>query len=317
MRKVYAGFGLQLHSGFALPGMVSRPADGLPAVVLELETPAQLEAQWSGPAFPNPWRGRLGDGEIFAVEWGEEGDLLFSYGKRARFHLDRDAARLGCVPADATSADWQRVLITRVLPNVSLARGREALHASAVATPAGVVAVAAPSGMGKSTLAAELMRRGWPLFADDTVILERSAGAVIAHPASPHTNLPATEADGEFEPPGSTLAVLAGERWLAVESASERPGKLAALVLLERGPGARLEATPLQASPLAIAPYMLGLPEEQADRAAARFALYSDLVDAAELLRLTADPAARPPDLADTLESALDLGSRAVAGGAA
>src|SRR5207245_620438 len=102
---------------------------------------------------------------------------------------DADGGRLGCAPRDVTMLDWQRVLLSRVLPNVSLARGREALHASAVETPLGILAVAAPSGTGKSTLAGELMNRGWPLFADDVLVLSRGSGGVEAHPASPHMNV--------------------------------------------------------------------------------------------------------------------------------
>ena len=49
--------------------------------------------------------------------------------------------------------------------------GHEALHAAALDSPDGVVAIMAPSGAGKSTLALELLRQGWPLFADDVLTL--------------------------------------------------------------------------------------------------------------------------------------------------
>ena len=230
MTKSYAGFGLQPRSAFALPGMAPRAAAGLPSLELELETSAQLEQAWSGPASPQPWRGQLGDGETFTVEWGVSGDLRFGYGERASFRLDPAGTRLGCAPVTAEDLDWQRVLITRVLPNVSLARGREALHASAIDTPLGVVAIAAPGGMGKSTLALELIGRGWSLFADDTVVLEQSVDSVLAHPASPHLNLPVSAPDAEAL--GTCLADLAGEHWIAVGSSCDRPRPLGALVLL-------------------------------------------------------------------------------------
>jgi hypothetical protein len=316
VRNTYAGFGLQLRSAFALPGMVPQPATGLPSLELELQTPAQLEDAWSGSASPRPWRGRLGDGEVFAVEWGREGDLRFAYGERARFLLDRAGGHLGCAPQNAQDFDWLRVLITRVLPNVSLARGREALHASAVETPTGVLAVAAPSGMGKSTLATEMLGRGCPLFADDTVVLERRDGEVLGHPGSPHTNLPAAEAE-RAEALGSLLAELGEERWLALSDIGDRPRRLAAVVILERAPGKRLEAMRLDSSPLPLAPYMLGLPDEEDERAAARFGLYSDLAESVPLWRLSADSAASAAELADALESALELRFRAAAGGAA
>ena len=56
-----------------------------------------------------------------------------------------------------------------VLPLALQALGREVLHASAVKVPAGVIALCAVSGTGKSTLACALSRRGHELWADDAV----------------------------------------------------------------------------------------------------------------------------------------------------
>lgn len=317
MLESYAAFGLALRSSFPLPGMVLAGGDGLPAITLALETPAELQAAWSGALASSPWRGRLGDGQEFTIEWGVGGDLLFTYGERAFFRLDASRARLGCAPRDPSALDWQRVLLSRVLPSVSIANGREALHASAVETPLGVVAVAAPSGMGKSTLASELVQRGWPLFADDVLALSPGTEAVEAHPASPHMNL-ASEAAGaaRLEELGTVLGTLAGERWTAVRGASREVRPVAAVVLLERAPGLSLETKVLSPSPLILAPYMIGLPEDFG-RDPTRFTLYSDLAEAAVLLRLTADQTDRPADLAETLERALDLKAPLAVQGAA
>jgi hypothetical protein len=317
VQTAYTAFGLALESSFELPGMAPAGADGLPSVALDLETPGEMQAAWSGGITASPWRGRLGDGEEFTIEWGTHGDLLFTYGERACFRLAAGRDHLGCAPKDVSSLDWQRVLLTRVLPNVSQAHGREALHASVVETPLGVVAVAAPSGMGKSTLASELVQRGWPLFADDVLTLSPGAEAVVAHPGSPHMNL-ASESVGAARPEelGTVLGTLAGERWTAVHGASREARRVAAVVLLERAPGLSLEAEVLSASPLVLAPYMLGLPGGFGHKAT-RFALYSDLAESAVLLRLTADPEDPPSVLAETLERALDLKAPLALGGVA
>jgi hypothetical protein len=57
-----------------------------------------------------------------------------------------------------------------VLPVVLLGRGFEALHASAVEGPEGVIALCAASGTGKSTLALALAGNGLAHWADDTVV---------------------------------------------------------------------------------------------------------------------------------------------------
>lgn len=314
MVESFPAFGLSIEARFALPIASAVTDPGRPEVVLEIESPAQLESRWSGSASPKAWQGMLGDGQDFAVEWGRGGDLLFRYGRRARFHLDAGRARLGCAPSDPAAVAWRRVLLTRVLPNVGIAHGYEALHASGVMTDRGVVAIVASSGTGKSTLALELMKRGWPLFADDTVMLGRCGDAIEAHPSTPFINLPAAADDvGTL---GTYLGPVDGERWVAVANPAETASRVAAIVLLERGPGEHLGALPAGESPLALAPFMLGLPDD-GGRDLARFALYADLVEDARLLRLTAEEAHRPADLAEALEHSLGFAPRLPLGEAA
>ncbi len=69
-----------------------------------------------------------------------------------------------------------------VLPRVLHTRGQEALHASAVLTRDGVVALCATSGTGKSTTAFGLSQRGWPLWADDAVAFEALDSSIRALP---------------------------------------------------------------------------------------------------------------------------------------
>jgi hypothetical protein len=312
MEKSYSAFGLELRSGFPLAGMTPvRPA-GLPVLALSLETPAELEDVWVAAEGAGAWRGMLSDGNELKIERGP-GGLLFSYGSRARFRLDPVAGRLGCAPLDPTALDWQRVLLDRVLPQASLAFGREAIHAAAVETPLGVVAIAAAGGTGKSTLAAEMVRRGHRFFCDDVLVLG-GGGAVVAHPGAPHMTLDPAGGSVDVAVEGSALGVLDGECWIEVAAAAApAPRPVAAVALLERAAGLSLEAESLPASPLALAPFMLGLPDDDG-RDGRRFALYSDLVEATKLLALRGDAADSPRAFADELERAVGLGARASSG---
>lgn len=68
-----------------------------------------------------------------------------------------------------------------VLPLLLAGRGSTVLHASGVVGAGGGLAIAAPSGTGKTTLAASLERRGWARFADDAVWIHLTdAGGVEA-----------------------------------------------------------------------------------------------------------------------------------------
>jgi len=315
MQTRYVAYGLELRSSFPLPGMTPVAAEELPSVAprlpsltLRRRTPEELTSAWSGSNGPPAWRGRLGDGRDLTVERGKAGDLLFTYGdrcgERARFRLHASREVLDCAARD-DRPDWQRALIGKVLCNVSVMRGYEALHAAAVDSPEGVVAFAGPSGAGKSTLATELMRRGWPLFADDALVLKREASGVRAHPATPHMTLAEDPPDAiESLELGTILANLAGEQWIAADLLRQEPRPVRMLCLLERAPGLALHAQVLPANPLLLAPYMLGFQGDR-ERQRRRFHLYADLIGSTTLVGLTGEIEDRPCDLADLLERVL------------
>jgi hypothetical protein len=301
---LYVAYGLALRSSFALPGMAPADAQGLIPLALELASQEQLASVWSGADGRISWRGRLGDGSDLAIDSGSARDLLFSNGERASFHLDAHKRRLLCVPRRA-GLDWQRTLVTKVLSAISVMCGYEALHASAVESPWGAIAIAAPSGMGKTTLALELMRRGWPLLSDDVVAMTNTRDGVLAFPGTPHLNVAHRLPDGiEPEQIGTTLSILGGERWIAAEAIAHTASPLNAVCLLERASGLALDVELMPRNPLPLAPYMLGLPEDL-ERERRRFELYADLTASVPLLHVSCDLSDHPADVADLIEQAL------------
>lgn len=303
METRYVAYGLALRSSLGLPGMVPAGTEGLLPLDLELATPTRLASKWSGPAGAPVWSGRLGDGSELTVQHGTAGDVLLTHGEHARHHLDARRRSLAVAPLRRGS-DWQRALLTKVLPIVSLMRGYEALHASAVDSPWGAVAIVAPTGMGKTTLALELMRRGWPLLSDDVLVMTATPEGVWAYPGTPHMNIaPNPSSGGCADDIGRTLAMLADERWVAVHDVVPEPRPVHAICLLERECGSPLDIQVLPSSPLPLSPYMLGLPGD-AQRDRARFELYADLAAQARLLRITRDATTPPAQLADLLEQA-------------
>jgi hypothetical protein len=306
MAERFSLFGLELCADFPLPCLVPSEGNGRPEVRLSLVSSAHLEAAWSGRVVPGRWRGLLGDGEPFEIERGRAGDLLFAYGGRARFHLSADARALACCPADVSDRAWLRALVTKVLPNVAIANGYEALHASAVGDERGAILILAASGGGKSTLALELARRGFSFLADDVVVLGHGERGVEAHPAGPFVNLPPRGARDALTPhilldPGPL------KQWVAVEGAAIRPTMVRALVRLELSTGGVLGAWSMGPSPVPLTPFMLGLPDDEG-RDGERFELYSDLVESARMVRLTAGIGNGPADLAETLLRAFTAG---------
>src|SRR5437868_7089772 len=80
--------------------------------------------------------------------------------------------------AENVETDYRRA----VLPMALQAHGQEVIHASAVITEDGVVAFCGRSQTGKSTVAYGLHRRGYRVWADDTLVFDASAEFVQVIP---------------------------------------------------------------------------------------------------------------------------------------
>ncbi len=169
-----------------------------------------------------------------------------------------------------------------VLPMVLQTRGREVLHASAVLTPRGVVALCAVSGVGKSTTAFALSRQqGWPLWADDAVAFEASGAGVTAIPLPFSLRLlPET---ATFFARGSTA-----EDEMRPRVATARGGaseQLAALLVLNRkmdnhsGAAVRIRRVPSNQAFLDVLAHAYCFSLQDAERKRSMMRHYLDLVN--------------------------------------
>jgi len=118
------------------------------------------------------------------------------------------------------------LLIATALPGLLWLDGGIMLHAAAAIMPGrdSVVAIAAPSGMGKSTMLAQLVARGAHMVADDSLCLRPGAAEVAA------SGLPG----GYFahDPDPSARPFIAVDRRRAVDG-----GRLGAVLVLSRHAG--------------------------------------------------------------------------------
>jgi hypothetical protein len=97
-------------------------------------------------------------------------------------------------PRGSTSAIWD-IYRRTVLPMALQANGFEALHASAVVAPSGLVAFCATSETGKSTIAFGLHRRGFPQWSDDGVVFRTDGAVATAEPLPFEVRLRAASRD--------------------------------------------------------------------------------------------------------------------------
>jgi hypothetical protein len=299
---VARAFGLSLDFEQLPPGAWRAEADGEASVKVCVGDRQEIEDAWSGSAEAG-WEAKI-DGAPFVAERGRDGDFRFLHGGRSAHHLSADLAQLRCAFGTAEPSEW-RVVLDSVLFSVALLRGREALHAGAVATDKGAIAIAAASGGGKSSLLAALLQAGLPLLSDDVVVLEPRPGRpLLAHPGAPVMTVPTSTAPL----PGEWIATVGEESWVGVPTYPE-PTPLAALILLDRRPGGETGLRRVSDPFGTLISSLLHFPRTP-DRERARFELAAAIASDLPIWRLEADLSADPPTLAAlAIEASFDASS--------
>ncbi len=176
--------------GFTLESTIPLP-ELLPAYNKEPELAFRLLRAQRVDA-PVPWLHHypLSDGR----PWLSVGELgtgyLFRFPDLADFHLLPKAKEIRCYPNPNTPLETIRhLLLDQVIPLFLSERGKLVLHASAVVTPEGAIAIVGETGRGKSTLTASFAQRGFSVLTDDCLLLEERKGQPYCIPSYPGLRL--------------------------------------------------------------------------------------------------------------------------------
>lgn len=303
-RSHYRAFGLELSSSIPLQGLQpARPGTG-PQVAIDLATRPELNSRWEPDGAELIWQTVIDERPV-RMDVGADGTMLVHFGADASFLICTEPTEVLCAPAQhADPAAWQRFLLDSVLTLAALKLGFTALHASAVAYEGGVVGFIGHTGGGKSTLAAELVRRGLRLVCDDILVLQRSAEGVLAHPGPGVMNLDVCTDIHLRRAIGVPLARLGHEDWISVKRPASAAQPLRALFLLERRPGQTTCVEPATASVMTLMSHVVGRPGDS-DYQRSRFELFSEVAARVPLLRLRADSALPACELAGLVEEHL------------
>jgi hypothetical protein len=294
-------FGMRVAADMCLPGASRQRKDGgEPDLLLRSVPRADLEDLTTEPRYLRYLHSFEGCG--YAMLEGVDGDVLFHYRERALFHLSTDRAVLRCAVSESGTA-WQRVLLDTVFWTVSLLKGFELLHAGAVVTPHGLIALVGNSGAGKTTLATEFLKRGGVLFADDIVALRARGDEVIAYPGPSLMNLPRFVEPWDPEA-WEVLAEFGDEQWICLERVPPLPQRVRATVLLTPGATAAECVALSQTSPTLL-PYMVTF-SHLVERRRQQFEVAGELAAGASLLALSRPPRADPAKLVDLILECLE-----------
>jgi hypothetical protein len=145
--------------------------------------PPETEAPPPSDARVERWDPAPGSRAVPVLAWRAGECLNFQFGGFARYRFD-PAAHLCSATAFAGASEGQMIDTYQraVLPMILQQRGVEVMHASAIDTNPGVVAFAAPSGTGKTTLAAHFAaNENFEVWADDAVAWTVEKGAIVSH----------------------------------------------------------------------------------------------------------------------------------------
>ena len=190
---------------------------------LRIERTGAIAPPLTQPVNPRFEVWRDSDGAVLAYAEGAGDEYWMHLPELGSF---RFSSRGDEIAATVTSAARDELVLDayrrRVLPMALQVCGWEVMHASAVRSPAGVVALCADSETGKSTIAFGLSGRGYPLWADDLVAFDISdhVGRAISLPfnlrlrpsAAALFDLDTTQSpvatDDDDSPPGKETAPL-------------------------------------------------------------------------------------------------------------
>ena len=174
------------------------------------------------------------DGSIWAYSYSDGSERWMHIPGIASFRFGSRGEEAVVVP-EPGSAPMSLAVIEdayqrTVLPMALQAHGDEVVHASAVIMEEGIVAFCGRSQAGKSTVAYGLHRRGYRVWADDTLVFDASAETVQAIPY-PHRLRIRSEAAEYFKVADSRRRDALS--WAALEQAQDEPAPLTCIFLLE------------------------------------------------------------------------------------
>ncbi len=176
---LYQLYGLVIASDGFSPGETSienREVDVQVRSISPLAPPPSPSSWFMNWTFPG--------GEKWLSCAKTENGYLLRFNELADFSIDKKGNEILCMPKPGISEDTiQHLLLDQVIPLVINLRGGEALHASAILTPHGVVAFAGPAGSGKSTITGSLLKVGCPFVSDDCLTLQEKDRKICAIPA--------------------------------------------------------------------------------------------------------------------------------------
>lgn len=175
-------FGLEVPATAPIPIAAANGRSSGRAVAWEIVSDDELAAAWNAQEAVSLLDRRHRSGRpMLAVDHHQVLGYRISAPGFGRHIVSGDGRRVLSVLPNVTPWRWQRLLFAQVLPLAANLQGLEVLHASAVELEGRAYAFVAPSGTGKTTVAAHLIARGASFVTDDVFAVETTDAGTLAH----------------------------------------------------------------------------------------------------------------------------------------
>jgi hypothetical protein len=230
VKHIYRAYGLTLESDSAVPGLTPLVASALkPDLSLDLH-PASAWAQASLQLPVTSHRIRptnvTPDEPGFTVsEHGDGKYIRLGYADGTQFVMDEAATLLwGKAGPGLSYEDVCVYLLGPVMGFVLRRRGKIPLHASALSIQGRGIAIVGEAGSGKSTTAAAMALRGWPVLSEDVCALEEEQAGFRVEPGYPRICLWPDSVEFLFSSAEALPLIVKGweKRFLAADGAKAK-----------------------------------------------------------------------------------------------
>jgi hypothetical protein len=195
VKQIYRTYGLTLESDLPITGLSPATSPHPPS---DIQLHFRTIPSWAAQALSLPLTSTRvrpsalfpGDGSFILSEFADRRYLQLTYGDGTQFLMDCAATRIWGDPGPGLSHDDLCIyLLGPVMGFVLRQHGKTTLHASALTIAKRGIAIVGEAGAGKSTTAAMLALRGWPVLCEDVCALREAAGQFQALPAYPRVCL--------------------------------------------------------------------------------------------------------------------------------
>jgi hypothetical protein len=230
VRQTYRTYGLTLESDLAVTGL--RPlsqVESCPDIYLYFAAiPSWVTQTLLLPITSvrvRPSSFFPGDGKFTVFEFADRRFFQLTFSDGTRFLMDHAATLMWGEPGPGLSYDDLFIyLLGPVLGFALRQRGTVTLHASSLSIQGNAIALVGEAEAGKSTTAASLALRGWPVLAEDVCALADSEGHYRVLPGYPRVCLWPDSVDFLFSSRDALPLIVSGweKRFLSLDGSRAR-----------------------------------------------------------------------------------------------